>query len=114
MDYVPESLQRGQQLVMTIRCSPKQVQPLRSMYRVIREKPHLVEMPKVKELHGGTILQDDDEDVKIQGYTVIPDSRPEAGLFETCKGDDLEVTVPDYPFYVIHLDVLVPDPNFGP
>jgi hypothetical protein len=56
-------------------------------------------------LTGGWELQDDSESVKIQGYDVIPSSRPSAGLFTTYKGTDLTVTVPSYPYYAIHLDV---------
>ncbi len=66
------------------------------------------------ELNGGTIeinllngweLQDVVEPVKIQGYEDIPNSRPAAGLFTTYKGSELSVSVKEFPFYAIHLDV---------
>jgi len=50
-------------------------------------------------------LQPVNEGVKIEGYTTLPDERPAAGLFTTYKGNDLVVTVPNFPYYVIHLDV---------
>jgi len=55
------------------------------------------------------VLQDVSEAVKIQGYNQgeLPSSRPPAGLFTTYKGNDLVIEVPYYPYYVIHLDVLV-------
>ena len=56
-------------------------------------------------LTGGWELQDVDEPVKIQGYDVIPTSRPAAGLFTTYKGSSLAVAVPYHPYYAIHLDV---------
>jgi hypothetical protein len=46
------------------------------------------------------------ESVKIQGYSVLPESRPAAGLFEY-KSESLTGFVGIYPFYVIHLDVEV-------
>lgn len=52
-------------------------------------------------------LQDREEAVKLQGYDVLPDSRPASGQFTTYKGNDLVIEVDDYPFYVIHLDVEV-------
>lgn len=51
-------------------------------------------------------LQDVNKPVKIQGYNEIPDSRPAAGQFPY-KGSDLIINVGEFPFYVIHLDVLV-------
>ncbi len=55
-------------------------------------------------LAPGWELQDDDEAVKIQGY----DDEPEftgIGLFNTYKGNQLNITVPFYQYYVIHLDL---------
>lgn len=48
--------------------------------------------------------------VKIQGYEVLPNKRPAAGLFmddniSGYKGTDLTVSIGSYPWYVIHLDV---------
>ncbi|GEM_PF-1916253 len=57
------------------------------------------------ELSQGWKLQDDDEPVKIQGYHELPDDPRPFGQFTTYKGDSTEVTVDEYPFYVIHLDV---------
>lgn len=51
-------------------------------------------------------LQDVKEAVKVQGYNVIPGSRPAAGQF-TYKGTDLVVDAGEFPYYGIHLDVLV-------
>lgn len=70
-------------------------------------------------LTGGWGLQAVNESVKIQGYTAtnLPNERPNAGPFTTYKGTDLEVTVPYYPYYVIHLDVGQPagcDPTLAP
>jgi hypothetical protein len=67
-------------------------------------------------LAGDWDLDDVAEPVKIQGYTVVPDSRPAPGPFTTYKGAELVVSVSDFPFYAIHLDVgqWIPDPNFGP
>lgn len=53
-------------------------------------------------------LEDIDESVKIQGYedeSDLPDRRPAAGLFDTYKGEELEVTVESFEYYIIHLDV---------
>ena len=59
------------------------------------------------DLDHGWELQDYDQAVKIQGYDdgELPDSRPAAGTFTTYKGNELEVEVPAYRYYVIHLDV---------
>ena len=57
-------------------------------------------------LTDGWELQDVDEPVKIQGYNDAPDSRPAAGHFEH-KGDELEVPVDPFDFFVIHLDVQI-------
>jgi len=44
--------------------------------------------------------------VKIQGYDgSVPSKRQPAGRFETYKGDETEVGVPCFEFYIIHLDV---------
>lgn len=51
-----------------------------------------------------------DETVKIKGYDDLPNSRPAAGRFTgegTYKGTSLEVTIGEYNYYVIHLDVEV-------
>jgi hypothetical protein len=57
-------------------------------------------------LGGSMRLIDDDEAVKIQGYDIIPETRPAAGQFITYKGTDLTVKVTDYAFYAVHLDVV--------
>jgi VCBS repeat-containing protein len=56
-------------------------------------------------LTGGWMLQGVAEPVKIQGYNVIPGSAPIPGLFTTYKGSELVISVPDFAFYAIHLDV---------
>lgn len=55
------------------------------------------------------VLRNVPEAVKIQGYNQgqLPASRPAAGLFTTYKGNNLVIPLPIFPFYVIHLDVLV-------
>lgn len=50
-------------------------------------------------------LQDVMEPVKIQGYDEYPTVRPAAGLFTTYKGDELTITVDEFNYYAIHLDV---------
>jgi len=51
-------------------------------------------------------LMDDDESVKIQGYDeAVPAKRQPAGRFETYKGDETEVGVQCFKFYIIQLDV---------
>ena len=54
-------------------------------------------------------LQDGSQTVKIQGYgeNELPKFRPAAGLFTTYKGSELVIDVPDYRYFVIHLDVIV-------
>jgi len=56
-------------------------------------------------LNAGWSLQDVNEPVKIQGYSIAPTGNPSPGLFTTYKGGELLVTVPAYNFYGIHLDV---------
>lgn len=56
-------------------------------------------------LNEGWSLQDVDEPVKIQGYASAPSGNPSPGLFTTYKGDDLLITVPEYGYYGIHVDV---------
>jgi hypothetical protein len=67
---------------------------------------------------GSWSLQNVDEPVKIQGYHngQLPTNRPVAGLFDTYKGNDLNIYVPAYRFYVVHLDVEKPvnDPALSP
>ncbi len=66
-------------------------------------------------LADGWSLQEGDNAVKIQGYSVAPSGNPSPGRFTTYKGNDLEVTVNASNFYGIHLDVRgmveVPCPN---
>jgi uncharacterized repeat protein (TIGR01451 family) len=56
-------------------------------------------------LAEGWYLQDDDESVKIKGCESIPSKRQPAGRFETYKGDETEVEVPCFAYYIIQLDV---------
>lgn len=55
------------------------------------------------------ILSNDSEAVKIQGYNQgqLPLNRPPAGLFTTYKGRNLQIQLPHFDYYIIHLDVLV-------
>jgi hypothetical protein len=58
------------------------------------------------ELNDGWRLEDVEEAVKIQGYdSPPPPQNPAPGLFTTYKGNDLEVTVPAYAFYGVHVNV---------
>jgi hypothetical protein len=50
-------------------------------------------------------LQDVSSAVKIQGYSSAPTVEPIPGRFNTYKGNLLEVTVPYFAYYGIHLDV---------
>lgn len=61
------------------------------------------------ELGPNMVLQDVAEAVKIQGYNEgeLPEERPSAGLFTTYKGNDLVIELDYYPYYVIHLSVMV-------
>ncbi len=54
-------------------------------------------------------LQETTQPVKIQGYNYgeLPSSRPPSGLFTTYRGDQLIIELPNYPYYVVHLDVEV-------
>ena len=54
-------------------------------------------------------LIDDNEAVKIEGYNTLPTTRPAAGQFTLYKGTDLTVSVDEYPYYAIHLDVALCD-----
>ena len=47
------------------------------------------------------------EQVKVQGYNVLPSSRPSAGLFTTYKGRNLVINGNGSRYYVIHLDAEV-------
>lgn len=48
-----------------------------------------------------------EEAVKIQGYNAAPSGNPAPGLFTTYKGNSLVITVPEFDYYGIHLDVEV-------
>lgn len=56
-------------------------------------------------LNAGWSLKNVDEPVKVQGYDEAPSGNPAPGKFTTYKGEYLEITVPAYAFYGIHLDV---------
>ena len=69
---------------------------------------------------GVTYWDPNNEQVKVQGYSVLPMSRPAAGGFTLYKGRDLVIdltkggTLNLMPYYVIHLDVEVkvcPEPE---
>jgi hypothetical protein len=64
-------------------------------------------------------FQDVAENLKVQDYATAPDSNPNPGGFdhkETCSIAETVCTidVPLNDFYGVHLDVLAPDPDFGP
>ncbi len=52
-------------------------------------------------------LQNVSEPVKVEGYNVLPTSRPAAGLFQLYKGTNLTVQGNGSAYYVVHLDVEV-------
>jgi hypothetical protein len=54
---------------------------------------------------GNWSLQNVTEPVKIQGYSSVPSISPIPGQFQTYKGGQLEVTIPQYAYYGIHLDI---------
>ncbi len=56
-------------------------------------------------LVNGWQLQEGTETVKIQGYDTAPSGNPAPGLFETYKGTELTLTLKQYNYYGIHLDV---------
>lgn len=57
------------------------------------------------ELNEGWSFSDEYEPVKIQGYNSAPRTSPSPGLFNTYKGTSLNVTVPAFNFYGVHLDL---------
>lgn len=72
-------------------------------------------MAIVINLTGGAILDPTTgEAVKIQGYASAPSGNPAPGLFTTYKGGLPVPAVPIFNYYGVHLDVWVPDPDFGP
>lgn len=52
-------------------------------------------------------LQNVSEPVKAEGYTILPNSRPAAGLFTLYKGTNLIIQGNNSNYYVVHLDVEV-------
>jgi hypothetical protein len=52
-------------------------------------------------------LQNVSEPVKVEGYDLLPSSRPAAGLFELYKGSNLSIQGNGSNYYVVHLDVEV-------
>lgn len=64
-------------------------------------------------LKNGAVFSDAQENLKIQGYTAVPPAKnPSPGKFTTYKGtfsgSSATITVPQYAYYGIHLDVKVP------
>jgi hypothetical protein len=49
-------------------------------------------------------LQNVSEPVKVEGYNVLPSSRPASGSFQLYKGADLTIQGNGSAYYVIHLD----------
>jgi hypothetical protein len=62
---------------------------------------------KIHPRTGATTYSENNEQVKVQGYDVLPDSRPSAGQFTTYKGRGDVVPGDGSRYYVIHLDVEV-------
>lgn len=65
------------------------------------------------DLNNGAVFADVEENLKIQGYTDVPaEKNPSSGKFTTYKGTfsgtSATVTIPQYAYYGIHLDVKVP------
>lgn len=50
-------------------------------------------------------LQEVSEAVKVQGYSTVPSKSPIPGKFNTYKGNLLEINIPYFKYYGIHLDV---------
>lgn len=50
-------------------------------------------------------LQSVSEPVKVEGYNVLPTTRPAAGLFDLYKGSNLTIQGNGSAYYVVHLDV---------
>jgi hypothetical protein len=65
------------------------------------------------DLKNGASFADVKENLKIQGYTAVPPAKnPAPGKFTTYKGtlsgSSVTVTVPQFAYYGVHLDVKVP------
>jgi len=58
---------------------------------------------------GSSILQDDDEAIKIKGFNTLPASPLPLGTYPY-KGTQLIWDVAPFPYYVIHIDLSVPLP----
>jgi len=56
-------------------------------------------------LTSGWALQDTPQPVKIQGYDLIPASRPSADLFSTYQGTETIIKVGRFKYYAVQLDV---------
>lgn len=56
-------------------------------------------------LRGGWSLQDIPQPVKIQGYDLIPSSRPLSDLFSTYRGTETTIKVGRFKYYAVQLDV---------
>lgn len=57
-------------------------------------------------LNEGFSLQDGTSVLHIQGYNVAPVGNPSPGKFKTYFGNSLDVTVPVFNFYGVHVNVL--------
>ncbi len=55
---------------------------------------------------NGWALKNVEESVKIQGYDTTPPAKTAPGQFKTYKGTELTVTVGNYKYFGIHLDVI--------
>lgn len=64
-------------------------------------------------INAGWRIEDIEEAVQIQGYAFAPIGNPSPGLFTTYKGGELTVTVDQFAFYGVHVNVeqLVPCPE---
>lgn len=60
------------------------------------------------DLDNGWMLNGGSESVKIQGYNNVPPAQnPSPGLFNTYKGNSLNITTNAYQYYGIHVDVKI-------
>jgi hypothetical protein len=77
---------------------------------VLGENMKLEDVTETTSVHprtGAVKVSVNDEQVKVQGYNVLPTSRPAAGLFSLYKGRELTIQGNGSAYYVIHLDVEV-------
>jgi hypothetical protein len=67
----------------------------------------ITETTSVHPRTGVVTVSVNDEQVKVEGYNVLPTARPAAGQFNLYKGRDLSIQGNGSAYYVVHLDVEV-------